>query len=144
MNALLIYPKFPDTFWSFSYALRFIGNQNDLKKDLLPALIQWRKDKKEGTQKPDANDSNGYTAAPGVFARLPEAGHSGNRKIPILVSVDVDPIATAGAAAVGRYPGNLRLPPPQNLRITRFLKTGYRRRIAKWEPLRICRVGLKL
>ncbi|MDP2647037.1 MAG: DUF4070 domain-containing protein [Desulfobacterales bacterium] len=27
MNVLLIYPKFPDTFWSFSYALRFIGKK---------------------------------------------------------------------------------------------------------------------
>jgi len=27
MNILLIYPKFPDTFWSFSYALRFIGKK---------------------------------------------------------------------------------------------------------------------
>jgi len=33
MNVLLIYPKFPDTFWSFSYALRFIG-----KKSALPPL----------------------------------------------------------------------------------------------------------
>ena len=24
MNVLLIYPKFPDTFWSFNYALKFI------------------------------------------------------------------------------------------------------------------------
>ena len=27
MNVLLIYPKFPDTFWSFSYALCFIGKK---------------------------------------------------------------------------------------------------------------------
>ena len=27
MNVLLIHPKFPDTFWSFSYALRFIGKK---------------------------------------------------------------------------------------------------------------------
>jgi len=33
MNILLIYPKFPDTFWSFSYALRFIG-----KKSAFPPL----------------------------------------------------------------------------------------------------------
>ena len=33
MNILLIYPKFPDTFWSFSYALRFIG-----KKAAFPPL----------------------------------------------------------------------------------------------------------
>lgn len=33
MNILLIYPKFPDTFWSFSYALRFIG-----KKATFPPL----------------------------------------------------------------------------------------------------------
>ncbi|MDK2957110.1 MAG: hypothetical protein PWQ57_2606 [Desulfovibrionales bacterium] len=33
MNILLIYPKFPDTFWSFSHALRFIG-----KKAALPPL----------------------------------------------------------------------------------------------------------
>jgi hypothetical protein len=25
MNILLIYPKFPDTFWSYTYALSFIG-----------------------------------------------------------------------------------------------------------------------
>ena len=33
MNVLLIYPQFPDTFWSFSYALRFIG-----KKSAFPPL----------------------------------------------------------------------------------------------------------
>ncbi len=33
MNILLIYPKFPDTFWSFSYALRFVG-----KKSAFPPL----------------------------------------------------------------------------------------------------------
>ena len=33
MNILLIYPEFPDTFWSFSYALRFIG-----KKSAFPPL----------------------------------------------------------------------------------------------------------
>jgi radical SAM superfamily enzyme YgiQ (UPF0313 family) len=33
MNILLIYPKFPDTFWSFSYALLFIG-----KKAAFPPL----------------------------------------------------------------------------------------------------------
>ena len=25
MNALLIYPEFPDTFWSFKHALKFLG-----------------------------------------------------------------------------------------------------------------------
>jgi radical SAM superfamily enzyme YgiQ (UPF0313 family) len=33
VNILLIYPKFPDTFWSFSYALRFVG-----KKAAFPPL----------------------------------------------------------------------------------------------------------
>lgn len=33
MNILFIYPKFPDTFWSFTYALRFIG-----KKAAFPPL----------------------------------------------------------------------------------------------------------
>ena len=33
MNVLLIYPEFPDTFWSFSHALRFIG-----KKAAFPPL----------------------------------------------------------------------------------------------------------
>lgn len=28
MNAILIYPKFPDTFWSFTYALGFIGKRS--------------------------------------------------------------------------------------------------------------------
>lgn len=28
MNILLIYPKFPDTFWSFHYALKFIGRKS--------------------------------------------------------------------------------------------------------------------
>ena len=27
MRILLIYPKFPDTFWSFQYALDFIGKK---------------------------------------------------------------------------------------------------------------------
>ncbi len=27
MNILMIYPKFPDTFWSFKYALRFVGKK---------------------------------------------------------------------------------------------------------------------
>jgi radical SAM superfamily enzyme YgiQ (UPF0313 family) len=33
MNILLIYPKFPDTFWSFTFALSFIG-----KKSAFPPL----------------------------------------------------------------------------------------------------------
>ncbi|MDD4073535.1 MAG: B12-binding domain-containing radical SAM protein, partial [Desulfobacterales bacterium] len=33
MKVLLIYPKFPDTFWSFTYALSFIG-----KKAAFPPL----------------------------------------------------------------------------------------------------------
>jgi hypothetical protein len=33
MNILLIYPKFPETFWSFTYALSFIG-----KKAAFPPL----------------------------------------------------------------------------------------------------------
>jgi radical SAM superfamily enzyme YgiQ (UPF0313 family) len=33
MNVLLVYPKFPDTFWSFAYALSFIG-----KKSAFPPL----------------------------------------------------------------------------------------------------------
>lgn len=33
MNVLLIYPRFPDTFWSFKYALSFIG-----KKAAFPPL----------------------------------------------------------------------------------------------------------
>jgi hypothetical protein len=33
MNILLIYPEFPDTFWSFRYALRFIR-----KKSISPPL----------------------------------------------------------------------------------------------------------
>ncbi|MGA2450757.1 MAG: B12-binding domain-containing radical SAM protein [Polyangiaceae bacterium] len=27
MNSLLVYPEFPDTFWSFKYALRFVGKR---------------------------------------------------------------------------------------------------------------------
>jgi hypothetical protein len=33
MNILLIYPEFPDTFWSFRYALKFIR-----KKSISPPL----------------------------------------------------------------------------------------------------------
>ena len=33
MKALLLYPEFPDTFWSFKHALKFIG-----KKASLPPL----------------------------------------------------------------------------------------------------------
>ena len=33
MKILLIYPEFPDTFWSFTYALSFIG-----KKAAFPPL----------------------------------------------------------------------------------------------------------
>ena len=29
MKALLIYPKFPDTFWSFWYALKFISSTSN-------------------------------------------------------------------------------------------------------------------
>jgi hypothetical protein len=34
MNVLLIYPKFPDTFWSFKYALKFHSD----KKAAFPPL----------------------------------------------------------------------------------------------------------
>ena len=30
MKVLLVYPRYPDTFWSFSYALRFIGKKASL------------------------------------------------------------------------------------------------------------------
>ncbi len=33
MNVILVYPKFPETFWSFKYALSFIG-----KKAAFPPL----------------------------------------------------------------------------------------------------------
>jgi hypothetical protein len=33
MNILLIFPEFPDTFWSFNYAVSFIG-----KKAAFPPL----------------------------------------------------------------------------------------------------------
>ena len=33
MNILLIYPEFPDTFWSFKHALKFVG-----KRAVLPPL----------------------------------------------------------------------------------------------------------
>jgi hypothetical protein len=38
MNILLIYPKFPDTFWSFRHALSFIG-----KKSAFPRIssLKW-------------------------------------------------------------------------------------------------------
>jgi hypothetical protein len=49
MNILLIYPAFPDTFWSFSYALRFIGKKSAFPPlglitvaALLPATFQMR------------------------------------------------------------------------------------------------------
>ena len=28
MNVLLIYPEFPDTFWSFRHALRLVGKRS--------------------------------------------------------------------------------------------------------------------
>jgi hypothetical protein len=34
MNMLLIYPAFPNTFWSFKYALKFVG-----KKAAYPPLF---------------------------------------------------------------------------------------------------------
>lgn len=27
MNALLVYPEFPDTYWSFKHALKFLGKR---------------------------------------------------------------------------------------------------------------------
>src|SRR5437773_9306788 len=33
MNALMVYPEFPPTYWSYTYSLRFVG-----KKCLLPPL----------------------------------------------------------------------------------------------------------
>ena len=30
MNVLLLYPQFPDTFWSFKHALKFIGKRSSL------------------------------------------------------------------------------------------------------------------
>ena len=34
MNVLLIYPEFPDTFWSFKHALEFVGKPAALPKEL--------------------------------------------------------------------------------------------------------------
>jgi hypothetical protein len=78
MNVLLIYPKFPDTFWSFSYALRFIG-----------------------------------------------------KKVSVLATADVDPGAKAHTTCVGGYPGHLRSPFSEDMRIAYSLikgsKNQYRR-----------------
>lgn len=38
MNILLIYPQFPETFWSFSYALSFIGKKTVFLPLGLPAV----------------------------------------------------------------------------------------------------------
>jgi len=48
MNALLIYPRFPDTYWSFKYALSFTGKraaQPPLGLMTVAALLpgSWRK-----------------------------------------------------------------------------------------------------
>jgi hypothetical protein len=39
MNLLLIYPNFPDTFWSFTYALSFIEKKT-ARADALIQLIR--------------------------------------------------------------------------------------------------------
>jgi hypothetical protein len=48
MNALLIYPEFPDTFWSFKHALKFLGKraaQPPLGLMTIAALLpcKWKK-----------------------------------------------------------------------------------------------------
>jgi hypothetical protein len=36
MNILLIYPEFPDTFWSYKHALKFVGKRagSDIKDSI--------------------------------------------------------------------------------------------------------------
>jgi len=89
----------------------------------------------KGPQNAAGDHSRGQTAADRVFPRLPAVGVVGKREIPILVSVDVDPDATAETDAVGRYPGDLRLPLSQNLRTIHSLKNRSRRRLKKWESV---------
>jgi len=42
MNALLIYPEFPDTFWSFKYALPFAGKREACGVDRVHRGVQPR------------------------------------------------------------------------------------------------------
>jgi hypothetical protein len=55
MNALLLYPEFPDTFWSFKHALKFIRKRASLPPlglltiaAMLPASWAFGKASKEG------------------------------------------------------------------------------------------------
>jgi len=39
MNILLIYPEFPDTFWSFKHALEFVGKRAALRGNFKFSLV---------------------------------------------------------------------------------------------------------
>ena len=41
MNALLIYPEFPDTFWSFKHALEFVGKKTAKERFQYWKLLLW-------------------------------------------------------------------------------------------------------
>jgi len=69
MNGLLLYPEFPDMFWSFKHALKFIGKKASLPPlglltvaALLPPA--WAK------RLVDVNSQSGYTPLPRQVFRV--------------------------------------------------------------------------
>ncbi len=67
MKVLLLYPEFPDTFWSFKHAVKFIH-----KKAALPPLAVRQAEPKKG--KVGANCI--VSQARGIFVRLPSGAAS--------------------------------------------------------------------
>ena len=72
MNILLIYPQFPDTFWSFSHALRFIGKK---RAQGFGEVAGWSVEK---TDLDPLLDENGAPRRP-----IPEHLFGGDKSLPL-------------------------------------------------------------
>ena len=97
MNILLIYPKFPDTIWSFSYALQLGG-----KKSAFP---------------PIGSESYRFGGLACGWAFWEKKGSS-------IGSCWRGFCAEIQTASVGSYPGYLRLPLPEDMRVAYPLSKG--------------------
>ena len=126
MNVLLIYPRFPDTFWSFSYALKFIR-----KKAAYPPL---------GLLTVAAMLPDEFSTLSCVFPFQHSTGNPGQRAFSLLVFDDLDPGAQTQAASPGHHPCHIRLSLPQDMRDTHSLSWG-----AKYplKPADICRKQIR-
>ena len=137
MNILLIYPKFPDTFWSFNYALKFIRKKAAYPPLGLLTVAAMLPDEYE-RRLLDVNVdglTDRFLTISCVFPFQHSTGNSGQGAISLLVFNDLDTGAQTQAASPGCHPCYIRPSLPEDMRDTYLLS-----RVANYplKPADIC------